>query len=95
MGPFEVKSEGRVGGCEAQMALQAGVRFHGGVARPELVSKPFDGVRDADAQGQDQGDINPNDDTDGDGMGNLNEYISGNYAFDKDDGLRLDIVERV
>ena len=28
-------------------------------------------------------------------MSNLNEYISGNYAFDKDDGLRLDIVERV
>ena len=33
-------------------------------------------------------------DTDGDGMSNLEEYISGNYAFDKDDGLRLDIVER-
>ena len=47
------------------------------------------------AQGQGLGDINPNDDTDGDGMSNLNEYISGNYAFDKDDGLRLDIVERV
>jgi hypothetical protein len=46
------------------------------------------------AQGQGLGDINPNDDTDGDGMSNLAEYISGNYAFDKDDGLRLDIVER-
>ena len=46
------------------------------------------------AQGQGLGDINPNDDTDGDGMSNLDEYISGNYAFDKDDGLRLDIVER-
>ncbi|MDB4681147.1 hypothetical protein OAF00_01095 [bacterium] len=95
VGSFDVEPEGSVGGCEAQMALQAGVRFHGGVARPELVSKPFDGVRDADAQGQGQGDINPNDDTDGGGMSNLNEYISGNYAFDKDDGLRLDIVERV
>jgi hypothetical protein len=46
------------------------------------------------AQGQNLRDINPNDDTDGDGMSNLNEYISGNYAFDKDDGLRLDIVQR-
>ena len=46
------------------------------------------------AQGQGLGDINPNDDTDGDGMSHLAEYISGNYAFDKDDGLRLDIVER-
>ncbi|MDB4619224.1 hypothetical protein OAH15_00885 [bacterium] len=46
------------------------------------------------AQGQGLGDINPGDDTDGDGMSNLDEYISGNYAFDKDDGLRLDIVER-
>jgi len=47
------------------------------------------------AQGQGLGDINPNDDTDGDGMSNLDEYISGNYAFDKEDGLRLDIVQRV
>ncbi len=46
------------------------------------------------AQGQGLGDINPGDDTDGDGMSNLAEYISGNYAFDKDDGLRLDIVQR-
>jgi hypothetical protein len=40
------------------------------------------------------GDINPEDDTDGDGMSNLDEYISGNYAFDKNDGLRLDILEK-
>lgn len=45
-------------------------------------------------QGQGIGDINPADDTDGDGMSNLDEYISGNYAFDKDDGLRLDILEK-
>lgn len=36
-------------------------------------------------------DIRPDDDIDGDGMSNLDEYISGNYAFDKNDGLRLDI----
>ena len=47
------------------------------------------------AQGQGLRDINPGDDADGDGMSNLDEYISGNYAFDKDDGLRLDIVKRV
>ena len=34
------------------------------------------------------------DDTDGDGMSNLDEYISGNYAFDKNDGLRLDILNK-
>jgi hypothetical protein len=39
-------------------------------------------------------DINPGDDTDGDGMSNLDEYISGNYAFDKEDGLKLDIVQK-
>ena len=36
---------------EAQTALQAGVRLHGGVACPELVCEPFEGVRDADAEG--------------------------------------------
>ena len=58
-----------------------------------------DGLRDAWerallSQGKDLSDINPGDDTDGDGMSNLDEYISGNYAFDKDDGLRLDIVQK-
>ena len=42
--------------------------------------------------GDNLADINPNDDADGDGMSNLEEYISGNYAFDKDDGLKVDIV---
>ena len=45
-------------------------------------------------QGKTLSDINPGDDTDGDGMSNLDEYISGNYAFDKNDGLRLDIVQK-
>jgi hypothetical protein len=35
----------------ADAALQEGVRFHGGVARPELVGKPLEGVRDADTEG--------------------------------------------
>ena len=51
VGPVEVQSEGGVGGSVADAALQEGVRFHGGVARPELVGKPLEGVRDADAQG--------------------------------------------
>ena len=51
MGPLDVDAEGRVGGCEAQTALQAGVRFHGGVACPKLVGKPLEGVRDADTEG--------------------------------------------
>ena len=51
MGSFDVESEGRVGGCVADAALQDGVRFHGGVACPELVGKPLEGVRDADTEG--------------------------------------------
>jgi len=35
--------------------------------------------------------IGPNDDSDGDGLSNLDEYISGSYAFDKKDGVIIDI----
>ena len=51
MGPFEVESEGSAVRGVAQAALQAGVRLHGGVACPELVGKPLEGVRDADVKG--------------------------------------------
>ena len=51
MGPLEVQAEGSALRGEAQAALQAGVRLHGGVACPELVSEPLEGVRDADAEG--------------------------------------------
>ena len=51
VGSFEVDAEGRVGGSVADAALQAGVRFHGGVACLELVGEPLEGVRDANAQG--------------------------------------------
>ena len=36
--------------------------------------------------------INPNDDTDGDGIKNIDEYIAGTYAFDPEDGFKLAIV---
>jgi hypothetical protein len=36
--------------------------------------------------------INPNDDTDGDGISNLNEYLAGTYAFDPSDGFRLSLT---
>ena len=36
--------------------------------------------------------INPNDDTDGDGIPNINEYIAGTYAFDPTDGFTLSIL---
>ena len=42
--------------------------------------------------GGDLGGIQPGDDFDGDGLSNLDEYISGNYAFDKEDGFELKIV---
>jgi hypothetical protein len=51
VGPVEVQSEGWAVRGVAQLALQEGVRFHVGVACPELVGKPLEGVRDADAQG--------------------------------------------
>lgn len=37
-------------------------------------------------------DIGPNDDTDGDGLTNLHEYLAGTYAFDPADGFALAIV---
>lgn len=36
--------------------------------------------------------IGPNDDADGDGISNLNEYLAGTYAFDPANGFRLDMV---
>ena len=51
VGPVEVEPEGWAVRGVAQLALQAGVRLHVGVAYPELVGKPLEGVRDADAQG--------------------------------------------
>ena len=51
VGPFEVDAQGGAVRGVAQLALEAGVRLHGGVACPELVGEPLEGVRDADAQG--------------------------------------------
>lgn len=39
------------------------------------------------------GDIHPGDDLDRDGISNLSEYIAGTYAFDWNDGLKLEILE--
>ncbi len=51
VGPFEVDAEGGAVRGVADAALQEAVRLHLGVACLELVSKPLEGVRDADAQG--------------------------------------------
>lgn len=39
-------------------------------------------------------DIQPNDDTDNDGLSNQQEYLAGTYAFDPEDGFPLEIVDR-
>jgi hypothetical protein len=39
-------------------------------------------------------DIRPGDDSDHDGMSNLNEYLAGTYAFDPTDVFRLALVPR-
>jgi hypothetical protein len=39
--------------------------------------------------------IRPQDDTDGDGISNLNEYLAGTYAFDPNDGFRLALTSVV
>ncbi len=36
--------------------------------------------------------INPDDDTDGDGLSNLQEYISGSYAYDSKSGFSLTVA---
>ena len=51
VGPVEVQSEGWAVRGVADVALQEGVRLHVGVACLELVGKPLEGVRDADAEG--------------------------------------------
>ena len=51
VGPFEVDAQGGAVRGVAQLALEAGVRLHGGVACPELVGEPLEGVRDADTEG--------------------------------------------
>jgi hypothetical protein len=51
VGPFEVDAEGGAVRGVSNAALQDGVGLHVGVACPELVGKPLEGVRDADAQG--------------------------------------------
>jgi hypothetical protein len=39
--------------------------------------------------------IRPQDDTDGDGISNLNEYLAGTYAFDPNDGFRLAVTSLI
>ncbi len=40
----------------------------------------------------DLADVDPNADSDGDGLSNLQEYISGSYAYDDENGFRMDIA---
>ena len=48
LGLPDLEVECRVGGLEAQSALKTGVRLHGGVTSPAVVSEPFEGIPNAD-----------------------------------------------
>jgi hypothetical protein len=74
----------------------------GGVDRLDLtlgVDSDGDGLPDAwewmliaaTGGGRTLADIRPEDDDDGDGMSNLQEYLAGTYAFDPEDGFLLAI----
>jgi len=62
------------------------------------VDSDGDGLPDAweqtliDIYGGTLGGIGPGDDTDGDGIKNIDEYIAGTYAFDPEDGFKLSIL---
>jgi hypothetical protein len=62
------------------------------------VDSDGDGLPDAweqaliDIYGGTLASIRPGDDTDGDGISNLNEYLAGTYAFDPSDGFRLTVT---
>lgn len=61
------------------------------------VDSDRDGLPDAWEQALLTGDLNlsdirPADDSDNDGLTNLQEYLAGTYAFDPGDGLKLEIV---
>lgn len=43
--------------------------------------------------GLDEEDIRPGDDADHDGLSNLEEYLAGTYAFDPEDGFRIELIE--
>lgn len=45
-------------------------------------------------RGSDLTAVQPDEDADGDGMSNLDEYLAGTYAFDGEDGFRLHIVRQ-
>jgi len=51
VGSFEVDAEGWAVRGVADAALEDGVGLHVGIACLELVGKPLEGVRDADAEG--------------------------------------------
>ncbi len=103
--PFQLKVQiGQITYLPIEMVIPAIIGQPAGSTRLDLtlgVDADGDGLPDAweraliDIYGGSLEDIRPQDDTDGDGIKNIDEYIAGTYAFDPADGFRLSIVEVV
>ncbi len=78
-------------GASTRLDLTLGVDSDGDGLPDDWENDVIDFDPDDDINGL--GDVRPGDDIDGDGMTNLSEYIAGTYAFDRLDGLRLEIKE--
>jgi len=103
--PFQLKVQiGQISYLPIQMVIPYLIGEPAGLTRLDLtlgVDADGDGLPDAweqaliDIYGGSLEDIGPDDDTDGDGIKNIDEYIAGTYAFDPADGFRLSIQEVV
>ena len=103
--PFQLRVQiGAISYLPIEMVMPRLIGEPAGLTRLDLtlgVDSDGDGLPDAweqmliDMYGGTLADINPDDDTDGDGISNLDEFLAGTHAFDPLEGFRLSILEVV